>query len=82
MPRRSPTITTPKQLARVSIRSELLVAAREAGLNLSATLERALTEELAAAQRRKWCEENCEAVQAYNEHIEKHGAFSDDVRRF
>ncbi|MFL6603169.1 MAG: type II toxin-antitoxin system CcdA family antitoxin [Steroidobacteraceae bacterium] len=49
---------------------------------LSAALERALTEELAAAKRKKWREENREAVQAYNEHVEKDGTSSDDVRRF
>ena len=74
--------TAPKRATNVSVRSDLLVAAREAGVNLSATLERALTEELAAAKRKKWREENREAIDAYNEHIEKQGTFSDDLRRF
>jgi antitoxin CcdA len=82
MTRRSPTAAVTKRATNVSVRSDLLAAAREAGVNLSATLERALIEELAAARRRKWREENREAIQAYNEHIEKHGVFSDDVRRF
>ena len=82
MTRRNRTAAVPKRATNVSVRSDLLAAAREAGVNLSATLERALTEELAAAKRKKWREENHEAIQAYNEHIEKHGAFSDDVRRF
>jgi len=72
----------PKRATNVSVRSDLLAAAREAGVNLSATLERALIEELAVTKRNKWREENREAIQSYNEHIEKHGAFSDDVRRF
>ena len=74
--------TAPKRATNVSVRSDLLIAAREAGVNLSATLERALTEELAAAKRKKWREENREAIDAYNEHIEKQGTFSDDLRRF
>lgn len=82
MPRRSATTVIPKRATNVSIRGDLLAAAREAGVNLSAALERALTEELAVARRRKWREENREAIRAYNEHIEKHGTFSDDVRRF
>ena len=82
MRRRNSTAAIPKRATNVSIRSDLLAAAREAGVNLSATLERALAEELAAGQRSKWREDNREAIQAYNEHIEKHGAFSDDVRRF
>jgi antitoxin CcdA len=82
MPRRRSTAAVTKRATNVSVRSDLLVAAREAGVNLSATLERALTEELAAAKRKKWREENREAIQTYNEHIENHGVFSDDVRRF
>ena len=53
-----------------------------AGGNLSATLERALMEELAEAKRKKWCQENRDAIVAYNEHVEKHGMFSDGVRSF
>lgn len=72
----------PKRATNVSVRSDLLAAAREAGVNLSATLERALIEEVAEARRRKWREDNREAIAAYNEHVEKHGSFSDDVRTF
>ncbi len=82
MPRRRSTAAVAKRATNVSVRGDLLDAAREAGVNLSATLERALAEELATARRRKWREENREAIQVYNEHIEKHGTFSDDVRRF
>jgi antitoxin CcdA len=82
VPRRKTIATVPKRATNVSVRSDLLAAAREAGVNLSATLERALTEELAEVRRKNWREENREAIQAYNEHIEKHGTFSDDVRKF
>ena len=82
MPRRRSPAAIPKRATNVSVRSDLLDAAREAGVNLSATLERALSEELAAARRKKWREANREAIQTYNEHIEKHGTFSDDVRKF
>jgi len=71
-----------KRAANVSVRSDLLAAAREAGINLSAALERALTEELAAIKRKKWLEDNREAIQAYNEHVEKHGTFSEELRGF
>jgi antitoxin CcdA len=64
------------------VRGDLLTAAREAGVNLSATLERALTEALAEVQRKKWREDNRDAIAAYNEHIDGHGAFSDGVRSF
>jgi antitoxin CcdA len=82
MPRQKSTVAIPKRATNVSIRSDLLAAAREAGINLSAALERALTEELAAAKRLRWRMENRDAIDAYNEHIEKHGVFADDVRRF
>jgi antitoxin CcdA len=71
-----------KRATNVSVRGDLLAAAREAGLNLSATLERALTGELAELKRKKWREVNEEAIAAYNEFVEKHGTFSDDVRSF
>jgi antitoxin CcdA len=72
--RRSPTDA--KRATNVSLRGDLLEAAREAGLNLSATLERALMEELARLKRRQWREEHAEAIAAYNEQFEKHGPFS------
>ena len=80
MPR--PNHSSPKRATNVSVRSDLLAAARDAGLNLSAALERALTEELAQVKRKQWREENRDAVAAYNEHVEKHCVFSVDVRSF
>ena len=71
-----------KRATNVSVRSDLLAAAREAGVNLSATLERALMEELAEAKRKKWRQDNRDAITAYNEYVEKHGTFSDGVRSF
>ncbi len=81
MPRPKSTVMT-KRAANVSVRSDLLAEAREAGINLSAALERALTEELAAAKRKKWLEDNRESIAAYNEFVDKHGVFSDGVRGF
>jgi antitoxin CcdA len=71
-----------KRATNVSVRSDLLAAAREAGVNLSATLERALMEELAEVKRNKWRQENRDAITAYNEYVEKHGMFSDGARSF
>jgi antitoxin CcdA len=80
MARRSQSV--PKRATNVSVRSDLLAEAREAGVNLSATLERALTAELASVRRAKWREENRAAIAAYNEHVDEHGTFSDGVRSF
>jgi antitoxin CcdA len=74
--------TVAKRATNVSVRSDLLAAAREAGINLSATLERALAEDLAALKRKQWREENREAIAAYNEYVEENGTFSDGVRSF
>jgi antitoxin CcdA len=71
-----------KRATNVSIRGDLLDAAREAGVNLSATLERGLMEELASVRSARWREENREAIAAYNEYVEEHGAFSDGIRAF
>ena len=71
-----------KQATNVSIRSDLLAAARARGVNLSATLERALATELAELQRRRWLDENRTAIDAYNKLVEEHGTFSDGQRTF
>src|SRR5580692_5317710 len=80
MRRRNQTVA--KRAANVSVRIDLLEAARAAGINLSAPLERALTEELASLKRARWQEENRDAIAAYNEYVDEHGAFSDSVRSF
>lgn len=76
---------------RVSIEldSESIAAAKEAGIDLSQLLTEALRRRLPklhAAEReaeaRKWYEENKEAIDAYNEIVEKHGLFSDGLRKF
>jgi antitoxin CcdA len=71
-----------KSATNVSIRRDLLEAARASKINLSATLEQALIEKLREAQQRQWREENRDAIAAYNEHVEKHGVFSDGSRSF
>jgi antitoxin CcdA len=82
MARRNSRTATSKRATNVSVRGDLLAAAREAGINLSAALEKALAEELAKSKRKKWRHDNRDAIAAYNEHVEKHGTFSDDIRSF
>ena len=71
-----------KQATNVSIRSDLLAAARARGVNLSATLERALAAELGEMQRQRWLEANRTAIDAYNKLVDEHGTFSDGQRTF
>lgn len=62
-----------KRPVNLSVSVEILGAAREARVNLSALLERALIDELARLRRRRWHEENTRAVWTYNEHLASHG---------
>lgn len=78
----SATRAAPKSATNVSIRRDLLEAARASKINLSAMLEQALTEKLKETQQRRWREENRESIAAYNQHVAKHGVFSDGSRGF
>ncbi len=71
-----------KRATNVSVNQGLLEEARVLGINLSATLEKALESEVRARRREKWLAENREAIAAYNAHIEEHGVFGDHVRSF
>ncbi len=72
----------PKKSANLSINSDLLRQAREGHINLSQALEDHLVKLILEEKRRKWREENREAIAAYNRRVEAGGAFSDGVRRF
>jgi len=72
----------PKKAANLSINADLLSKARELDINLSATLELALVTALKQKRREQWLAENRDAIDAYNEHIEKYGVFSDGLRSF
>ena len=80
----NPTFDThaPKKPTNVTINSDLLAKAKELKINLSATLETALTELVNARQRDLWKRENKIAIEAYNQLVEEHGTFSDDLRSF
>jgi antitoxin CcdA len=62
-----------KRSVNLSVSVETLRAAREARVNLSALLERALIGELARLRRARWFEENVRAVCAYNEYLASQG---------
>ena len=70
----------PKKATNVSINADLLSKARTMNVNLSATLQQALLEAIASSQREQWLVENRAAIVAYNDHVDKHGAFSDGMR--
>ncbi len=74
--------SAPKKPTNVSINSELLAAARELKINLSATLEQALVHEVKELKRKRWLEQNKEAIDTCNAYAEKNGLFADKYRVF
>jgi len=72
----------PKKAANLSVNSDLLRKTRELNINLSATLERALKEELSKREAAQWIEENRTAIKSYNDFVEQHGCFGDEFREF
>ncbi len=54
----------PKKAANLSVNSDLLNKTRALNINLSATLERALQEELAKRAAEQWVEENRSAIES------------------
>jgi antitoxin CcdA len=71
-----------KKAVNVSISAELLQAARDRSINLSAALEAAVENELRQSRKSEWLERNADAINAYNNDVEEHGAFSDGLRSF
>jgi antitoxin CcdA len=71
-----------KKAANLSVDSDLLEQARGLGLNLSQVFEASLADAVRQRRGRQWIEENRKALDAYNEHIEKDGVFSDGLRTF
>jgi antitoxin CcdA len=72
----------PKKPTNLSINSDLLKKARDLDINLSATLEQALTNQLKAKQAQQWLEQNRDSITAYNKSVDESGIFSDGLRSF
>jgi antitoxin CcdA len=72
----------PRRATNLTIRRELVVAARQDRINLSALLERALEEELVRLKWRRWRQENAASIAAYNRHIKEHRPFSQILLRW
>ena len=72
----------PKKPANLSVNSDLLNEAKALKINLSATFESALINEVKAARRDLWSAENKEAIDTYNKLADTHGLFADKHRIF
>jgi len=74
--------TAPKKSANLSINSDLLNKARDLKINLSATLEQALLEQVKKAAREIWLRENKKALETLNDFADENDLFSDAYRKF
>jgi antitoxin CcdA len=71
-----------KKPVNITINSDLLKSARQLNINLSATMETALTEAVKRKQAELWLARNRGAIAVYNKRVEADGVFSDGLRRF
>jgi antitoxin CcdA len=71
-----------KKAANLSVDEQLLARARHLKLNLSQVLEAGLAEAIRRRESEAWLKKNRAALDAYNEHVEKHGVFSEGLRSF
>lgn len=70
----SPAVSLPSRRAtNVTLPDALLREARGMGINVSQACERGLAAEVAALRRQRWLDENGAAMQAWNEHVDRHG---------
>ena len=71
-----------KRAANLTVDSTLLEEARRLKLNLSQVFEASLAEAIRRRQAEEWLAKNRPALEAYNEHVEEDGVFSDGLRSF
>lgn len=67
-----------KKAVNLSIDASKLAEAKLNGINLSALLEKALSEE----NGKRWLAENKRAIELYNKNIEANGVWSDGLRNW
>ena len=62
-----------KRAVNLSLNAQVLDKARELGMNVSATVDALLAEEVSKRYWARWNEENREAIEHYNARIEREG---------
>jgi len=76
------TPPVPRRPTNITLSEPLLHEARALKINLSQACERGLSIEVAETKARLWLEENRSAIDAWNEHVERHGLPLADFRQF
>jgi antitoxin CcdA len=64
---------SPKRATNLSLNAKVLDAARELGMNISATVDALLAEEVRKRYWARWNQENKEAIAHYNARIAREG---------
>lgn len=72
----------PKKATNLSLNKDLLIEAKRLKINLSATLEYALVEEVKVRQEQEWIKNNKASLEACNKLADENGLFSDTFRDF
>ena len=66
-------VKTPKRAINLSLNAQVVDTARELGMNLSATVDALLAEEVKKRYWERWNAENKDAIEHYNARIEREG---------
>ncbi len=64
---------TAKRAVNLNLNAQVLDTARELGMNLSATVDALLAEEVRKRYWQRWNEENKAAIEHYNARVEREG---------
>jgi len=75
-------IDAPKKATNLSINSDLLKKAKSYNINLSKSFETYLNELVRKKAEQAWKKENLQAIESFNQRVEKQGVFSDGLRSF
>jgi antitoxin CcdA len=72
----------PRRATNVTLQANLLVEAKQLGINISEACEAGLHERVVQVRRQRWLEENREAIDDYNARIERDGLTLARYRQF
>lgn len=75
-------VYAPKTSVNIAVNSDLLKKSLALHINLTVSLEDALSQQLKEHFQTQWELQNRNANKSYNEFVEAHGCFSDDYRCF
>jgi len=71
-----------RRATNVTLPVDLVAEAKALNVNVSQACESGLAQSVAEARRARWLDENKEAIDAYNERIERDGLILAQYRRF